>query len=130
VLVREAGDQEAALATRLERAFHAVETADVAMVSDMHAGFEVSGAGAEDVLRQGAPLDLSVKVFPPGTIAGTELWAVTAIIDRLAGDEPSFRLLVDMSLAGYIADWLATAAGSTSPNRPGTMQRPPASLRP
>lgn len=130
VLVIATGEREGALAARLEAAFREVETADIALVSDMYVAFEVAGAGAEDVVRQGAPLDLSAGAFPPGAIAGTELWAITAIIARIASGEPGFRLLVDISYAGYIADWLATAAGSPSTERPGTMQRPPASLRP
>jgi sarcosine oxidase subunit gamma len=100
------------------------------MVSDMYAVFSVRGPGALDVLRQGAPLDLSPAAFPPGSVAGTELWSVTAIILRSPGPEAAFTLLVDTSLAGYVGDWLAVAMGAPSVLKPGTMASPPRSLSP
>ena len=123
-------EREAALEEALARAFAAQLEADVALVSDMHAVFRVSGKGALDVLRQGAPLDLSPGAFPPGAVAGTELWAVTVLILRGPEPEPAFTLLVDNSFAGYVEDWLAVASGAPSALRPGVMSHPPRSLSP
>lgn len=123
-------EREKALEGGLTRAFAAQKEADVALVSDMQAVFSVSGPGALDVLRQGAPLDLSPAAFPPGAVAGTELWSVTALILRGQEREPAFTLLVDNSLAGYVEDWLAVASGAPSTARPGVMSHPPRSLTP
>lgn len=123
-------EREAALGEALARAFDGQKEADVALVSDMHAVFRVSGPGALDVLRQGAPLDLSPAAFPPGAVAGTELWSVTVLILRGPEPEPAFTLLVDNSLAGYVEDWLAVASGAPSAARPGVMSHPPRSLNP
>jgi sarcosine oxidase subunit gamma len=130
LLVLASAAQEPALADALGRAFAAQPRADLAMVSDMYAVFSVRGPGALDVLRQGAPLDLSPAAFPPGSVAGTELWSVTAIILRSPGPEAAFTLLVDTSLAGYVGDWLAVAMGAPSVLKPGTMASPPRSLSP
>ncbi|MCU0883647.1 MAG: hypothetical protein MUC44_01665 [Beijerinckiaceae bacterium] len=122
--------QESALAEALGRAFDGEAMADFELVSDMYAVFSVSGAGALDVLRQGAPLDLSGQVFAPGSVAGTELWSVTAIILRHPGSGTGFTLFVDTSLAGYVADWLAVASGAPPVLKPGTMASPPPALTP
>lgn len=123
-------EREAALGEALTRAFAGRPEADVAMVSDMHAVFSVGGPGALDVLRQGAPLDLSPGAFPPGAVAGTELWSVTVLILRGPEPEPRFTLLVDNSFAGYLEDWLAVASGAPSTLRPGVMSHPPRPLNP
>lgn len=130
VVVMAPAAQEAGLLTSLEQAFSASMAADFVMLSDSFAGFSIEGADAESILRQGAPLDLSHSAFPPGAIAGTELWAITALMARPQAQASTFRVLVEASYAGYIESWLATANGLASPNRPGTMVRPPASLNP
>jgi heterotetrameric sarcosine oxidase gamma subunit len=130
VLILAPAEQEADLLTRLEQAFSATFAADFVMLSDSFAAFSIEGSDAEPILRQGAPLNLSSPVFPPGAIAGTELWAITALIARSPSQEGAFRVLVEASYAGYIETWLACANGLTSPHRPGTMVRPPASLKP
>jgi heterotetrameric sarcosine oxidase gamma subunit len=121
---------EQALADRLAAAFAAEPEADVALVSDMFTGFAVSGSGAGDVLRQGAPLDLSLERFPPGSATGTELWSITAIIIRGPNGDDGFTILVDSAHAGYIDDWLAVASGAPSCLLPGVMSNPPPSLQP
>jgi heterotetrameric sarcosine oxidase gamma subunit len=130
VLARGPIDGEEALAERLEAAFAAEPEADVALVSDMLAAFHVGGLRAEDVLRQGAPLDLSPESFPPGAATGTELWSVTAIIMRGPDAGAGFTLLVDNSHAGYIEDWLAVASGAPSRLLPGVMSNRPPALQP
>jgi sarcosine oxidase subunit gamma len=123
-------DQEAALGARLEAAFADEPDADVAPMSDAFAAFVVSGPEAEDVLSQGAALDLHPSAFPPGRFTGTELWSVTALVGRGDGAPGAFRLLVDRAFAGYVEDWLAVAAGASPRARPATMIRPPARIRP
>jgi heterotetrameric sarcosine oxidase gamma subunit len=115
---------------RLEAAFVSVVDADFALVSDMFVTFELSGPGSEDVLRQGAPLDLSSQRFPADMATGTELWTTSVILIRASVDPACFRIIVERSYAGYIENWLTTATGQTSDLLPGVMIAPPASLRP
>lgn len=130
VLIMASAELEKGLATRMEQAFSATLTADFAMLSDSFVTFSIDGADAEQLLRQGAPIDLALPVFPPGAIAGTELWATSVFIARMGQGEPGFRLLIEESYADYIENWLAVANGIPSANKPGTMMRPPASLKP
>jgi heterotetrameric sarcosine oxidase gamma subunit len=130
VLIMASAEEEDRLLAALEQAFSATATADFTMLSDSFAAFTIEGTDAEQILRQGAPLDLSPQVFPPGAIAGTELWATTALVSRPQSKETAFHVLVDVSYAGYIENWLASANGLASSHRPGTMLRPPASLKP
>ena len=121
-------EAEAALDSAFSRGFAKVAAADVANVSDMFAAFAVEGPGALDVLKQGAPLDLSPAAFPVGSATGTEMWSAALILIREAEDR--YAILIDRSLAGYLEDWLTTANGLESGLRPGTMLNPPASLQP
>jgi heterotetrameric sarcosine oxidase gamma subunit len=130
VLVQAAPEAETEINHRLKAALGSVTDADFALVSDMFTQFELSGPGSEDVLRQGAPLDLSSQRFPADTATGTELWAVSVILIRLSVDPTCFRIVVERSFAGYIEDWLITATGGQSTLRPGVMMSPPASLHP
>ncbi|MGL4243092.1 MAG: sarcosine oxidase subunit gamma [Beijerinckiaceae bacterium] len=130
VLIRADLAREDALGGALDAAFAAAPDADVAMVSDMFRAFRVTGPGAEDVLRQGAPLDLSPAAFPPGSVAATEMWTATVIVSRDGGDTPSFTLMIDNSYAGYLADWLAVANGGAPMASPGVMTNPPRPLSP
>jgi heterotetrameric sarcosine oxidase gamma subunit len=123
-------EAETALYSRLQAAFANVADADCALVSDMFVSFDLSGPGSQDVLRQGAPLDLSSQRFPADMATGTELWAVSVIMIRSSVDLTCFRIIVERSFAGYIENWLITATGGQSTLRPGVMMSPPASLRP
>ncbi len=123
-------EAEPGLCRRLEAAFGHLADADCALVSDMFVSFELSGPGSEDVLRQGAPLDLSSQRFPADMATGTELWAVSVVLIRSFLDLTCFHIIVERSFAGYIEDWLTTATGGQSNLRPGVMISPPASLRP
>jgi heterotetrameric sarcosine oxidase gamma subunit len=128
VLVLAESEAEAVLNHRLNAAFGSVADADCALVSDMFVSFELTGPGSEDVLRQGAPLDLSSQRFPADMATGTELWAVSVILIRSSVDLTCFRIVVERSFAGYIENWLITATGGQSSLRPGVMMSPPASL--
>ncbi|MBT9288586.1 hypothetical protein [Prosthecodimorpha staleyi] len=121
---------QAAGVARLAAAFDDQPTADAVDVSDMLTGLAVTGSGAEDVLRQGAPLDLDATRFPARRMTGTELWGVTVLLGRLPLPAGGFRILVDIAFAAFIEEWLSVASGAPSVHRPGTMARPPARLRP
>lgn len=125
VLVLAAIDREELLAQALERAFAGVEDADVAVVSDMFVRIDVTGAGAEDVLRQGTPLDLASEVFPPDAAAGTEMWSIGVVLMRPADVPAGFAILVERPLVGFLESWLSVAAGSRSDLMPATMLAPP-----
>lgn len=128
VLIRADLEHEARLGALLETAFASVPDAEVVPVSDMYRSFSIAGPGADDVLRQGAPLDLSIGAFPQASVAATEIWAVTAIISRDSVEEPSYTLLVDIAFANYIADWLSVANGGSPQASPGVMTNPPLAL--
>jgi heterotetrameric sarcosine oxidase gamma subunit len=123
-------DLQDEIGARLAAAFARQPTAEALDVSDMLAGFTVTGPGAEDVLRQGAPLDLDADVFPPGRTTGTELWGVTVILGRRTAPQEGFLILVDSAYAAFIEEWLAVASGAGPVRRPGTMVNPPARIRP
>jgi heterotetrameric sarcosine oxidase gamma subunit len=127
-LARADAAQEEELSRRLDSAFSTLPDADVALVSDAFRGFGVTGAGALEVLRQGAPLDLSDPALPPGHAVATELWSATVIVIRESGQTMSFTLLVDASFADYIGHWLAVANGQASSALPGVMAGPPPPL--
>jgi heterotetrameric sarcosine oxidase gamma subunit len=130
VIVLAPPEAESELNLRLESAFVSAVDADFALVSDMFISFELSGPGSEDVLRQGAPLDLSSQRFPADMATGTELWAASVVLIRASVDPARFRIIVERFYAGYIENWLTTAMGRTSDLLPGVMIAPPASLRP
>lgn len=129
ILIRADIAREAELERRLTEAFSAVSDADFALLSDTYAGFLVSGPGAVDILRQGAPFDIGGASFSPGSATGTELWGVTVVVMRPADPPHGFAVLVDNSFAGYIGNWLAAASGAEPIERPGVMTNPPRPLK-
>jgi heterotetrameric sarcosine oxidase gamma subunit len=130
VLLLAQPEAEPELGIRIEAAFETVADADFALISDMFVTFKLSGPGSEDVLKQGAPIDLSSQRFPADMATGTELWSSSVILIRSPGDLTSFRIIVERSFSGYIEDWLLTATGSPTSLRPGVMISPPMSLHP
>ncbi len=106
----------------LLQAFSAFEMADVCCTTDMVVRFELSGAGAADVLAQGTGLDVSDASFAPGCAAVTDLWGVAAVIERPQDLPLCRRVIVDRSLAGYVEGWLQTANGLPSALKPGVMR--------
>jgi sarcosine oxidase subunit gamma len=100
---RVAGEMTAALAG---------EHAMVVNVSDARAVFRVEGRGVRDVLAKGAPADLSSEALGPGEIRRTRMGQVAAAF-WVSGPE-SFDLVCFRSVAGYMFDWLSTAAAEGS----------------
>ncbi len=115
-------DAEDRLANSLLPVFAGFELADVCCTTDMVASFELLGAGVADVLAQGTPLDVSRAAFAAGSVTVTDLWGVSAIIERPGGAADCLRVTVDRSLAGYVEGWLRTASGLHSPLQPGVMR--------
>ncbi len=71
----------------------------------------VSGPRARDLLAFGCSLDLDERRFKPGRCAQTMLARANVIIVPVGpASEPSFRVLVRPSFAGYLAAWLTDAA--------------------
>jgi sarcosine oxidase subunit gamma len=60
-------------------------------------------------LAHGCSLDIHPRVFGPGQCAQTLLARVPVIIHQ-RGDEPSFDIYVQRSLAEYLWSWLEDAA--------------------
>ena len=82
-------------------------------MSDARAVFRLDGPGAREVLAKGAPVDLAPAAFGPGDFRRTRLGQVAAAFWM---PEPEvFDLMCFRSVAGFVADWLATAA------RPGSL---------
>lgn len=129
-LLRAPIEAERQLAAALDEAFGREATANCALVSDMYALFRVAGPRAEDVLRQGAPLDLSAAAFPQHAATGTRLWDVTVIIARIDLAPPAFDILVEASYAGYLELWLRTAAGEETPETADILRGAPPSIDP
>lgn len=120
-------DRGAAVAADLELACREHANVLVADVSGAVVSFLIDGPGAVDVLAQGVPHDLGASAFLPGTVLATDAWGMAVQISH-AGT--ALRVGVEASWAGYLEAWLATASGIATSIAPGTMQRPPASIRP
>ena len=128
VLALAALEDEARLDAAFAKGFATTTAADAADVSDMFITLAVEGPDALAVLKQGAPLDLSDAAFPVGAATGTEMWGVGVVLLREA--ESRYAILIDRALVGYLQDWLMTANGQESGLKPGTMAKPPPSLKP
>jgi sarcosine oxidase subunit gamma len=71
----------------------------------------VSGPRARVLLAFGCSIDLDERRFKPGMCAQTLLARANVIIVPVGpAVEPSFRILVRPSFAGYLAAWLTDAA--------------------
>lgn len=77
-------------------------------VSDLRAGFELTGPRSADVLRKGCAIDLHPRVFEPGDCALTMLARVRVAVTQ-ADTTPTYRILVERSVAQYLWDWLIDA---------------------
>ena len=99
---------EAAGAAETMQAALGDEHALVVNVSDARAHFRISGAGAREVLAKGSPVDFSPEAFGPGQIRRSRVGQVAAAF-WISGED-SFDLVCFRSVAGYMFDWLTTAA--------------------
>lgn len=72
-------------------------------------GWIIKGSRAPDLIAGGCSLDLDSNAFPPGSITRTLIAQSVAILAR-PSIELSFEIIIDRSLEGYFAAWLADAA--------------------
>ena len=70
--------------------------------------FRIDGPGAREVLARGAPVDLAPAAFGPGDFRRTRLGQVAAAFWMPEPD--AFDLVCFRSVAGFVADWLDSAA--------------------
>jgi sarcosine oxidase subunit gamma len=83
-------------------------------VSGQRVKVTLSGRHVRDVLAKGCALDLHPSVFGAGSCAQTTLARAGVVL--LAGQNPSeFVVLVRLSFATYLADWLIDAAEEFEP---------------
>ncbi len=115
-IVMAAQAREAEIGGALERHAAAEPLLAAASISDMLAGFEVSGRDAREILGQGTPLDLAPGAFPDDMASGTDFFGAPAIVRRRDSAENLFELWIDRSLARFARDWLAAASGGPIPN--------------
>ena len=83
--------------------------ANSTLVSDMYAGFEVSGPEAGDVLAQGCPINLNPGRFPPGAATSTEMFGVAVLLCH-EDEGPSFTAYVENSYFDYVVGRLRRGA--------------------
>ncbi len=74
-------------------------------VSANRVGFELTGAGAREVLTTCCAIDLHPRVFGPGSCVSTLVARAPAIIFQ-TDERPAYRLLVRPSFAPYVTQWL------------------------
>ncbi|MFQ5623553.1 MAG: sarcosine oxidase subunit gamma [Paracoccaceae bacterium] len=77
-------------------------------VSDARAVFSIHGKGAREVLAKGAPVDLSPAGFARGEVRRTRVGQIAAAFWLV--DEDHFELVCFRSVAGFMFEWLKTAA--------------------
>jgi sarcosine oxidase, subunit gamma len=94
-----------ALRERLRDTFHALTDVSSGMTR-----ITVRGALAEDILRQGTPLDLHPRVFTRGQCAQTALAKTSVILSRRGEPAEGFDLIVRRSFADYLLRFLRDAA--------------------
>jgi sarcosine oxidase subunit gamma len=70
---------------------------------------ELTGERAREVLAKGCSLDLHPRVFAPGSCAQVLLAQAPVLLVAREGDHPAYWLLVRVSFATYVADWLLDA---------------------
>jgi sarcosine oxidase subunit gamma len=102
----------AALVADLETVLEGQHTA----VNDLGAGqvlLRLQGAACRDVLAGGCTLDLHPAVFSPGRCAQTGLAKAAVLLAPLgkAGGDEGMDVIVRLSYADYLLDWLTAMAG-------------------
>lgn len=81
-------------------------------VSDARAVFVLRGRGVREVLAKGAPVDLSPGAFKKGEIRRTRIGQIAAAFWLI--DQETAELVCFRSVAGFMFDWLRTAAQKNS----------------
>ncbi len=105
-LVRVDGKDEGELVDAVGTAF-ADGTVLAARYGDALCWFEITGSGAEALLRQGGFLSLDPDGFKVGLVKRTSLAGVNVVVYR--PDTTAWRLGIERSRARYFMDWLGAA---------------------
>ncbi|TDV33846.1 heterotetrameric sarcosine oxidase gamma subunit [Paraburkholderia caballeronis] len=100
-------EQESAVTGSLATAFHGL-FATVTKLSDARVAFVVQGRRAAEFLAKGSGIDFASHAFPVGRAVTTRFAGIAAMIIRLAPLE--YALYFDVSLAGFLLDWLIDSA--------------------
>ncbi len=79
------------------------------LVSDYHAGFELSGSDVREVLSQATPLDVHPEAFADQSASFTEFFGFTALLLRVSAN--NFQVYVERSYADFTQARLRRAAG-------------------
>ena len=82
--------------------------ANVVLISDSLAIFEIFGPDAGRILAIASPLDTHASVFADNAVTWTEAFGLKALVIRRAN---GFELAVDRSFGVMLADCLSRAAG-------------------
>ena len=99
-LLTGAADEVETALTRVRNAF----ADDLCLAIDLGAGrfvSTISGPGAAAFLSSFTPLDIDPARFPVGAAARTQFGDIGLYVTRV-DDQPSYRLIVDQSFAGYL----------------------------
>lgn len=102
-------EREAEIATHLAQIV-TERPASATLVSDLYAGFRLSGPDASQVLAQGCALDLQRHGRDAEFASFTEVFGLRTLL-QVEPDGPSYRLDVDRSFADFLRLWLHRAAG-------------------
>jgi sarcosine oxidase subunit gamma len=100
-------EDEGGLFDELTRAL-ADQFATVTLVSDSRVSFLVAGDVAADFVAKGCAIDLHVTAFPVGAVVTTRFAGLPAML--LHRDTLEYVLYFDVSMAGFLVDWLCDAA--------------------
>ena len=104
----------------LEAALGAALAGGLGAVVDLSANrttLELRGPHARDVLAKGCALDLHPRSFTPGCCAQTMVGRAAVILEQ-SDNEPTYRLFVRGSFAGYLAAWLSDGLEEFAPASP------------
>lgn len=107
LVIEEATDGRALLAA-LEEAFATTQSA-VVETSGNRVRLRIAGPDARELMARACSLDLDLPHFAPGYCAGT-MMARAQVFLMQPDSGPSYEILVRRSFAGYLQDWLLTAA--------------------
>lgn len=94
-------------AAPLRAALAGIHSAVVDVTSSRKA-LVVSGSRAEEILSKAATLDFTLRAFPVGSCAQTNIARTQGIIHRVGAEE--FVIYVRTSFAPYLRAWLDDAA--------------------
>lgn len=102
-------EPDVARAADQARAALSKSTALVTDLTHARAAFRLIGAKARDALAAHCPLDFSDAAFPVGAVARSLLGETHMFVGRRADEDrqPSFRLIVDQTMAQYASRLLA-----------------------